>query len=88
MHQTSQSTHYWWCWLAIGEMIAYILVMNLAIPVLLAILPGKHVCLQHNCLSSPAVLLQHPLHFSNSLAGILKVCYSQMQLMAAMQLTW
>ena len=52
MHQSSQSTHYWWCWVAIGEMIAYILVMNLAIPVLLEILPGKHVCLQHDCLSS------------------------------------
>lgn len=41
MHQTSQSTHYWWCWVAIGELIAYILVMNAAIAVLLTILPRQ-----------------------------------------------
>ncbi|KAL0019151.1 hypothetical protein WJX77_009596 [Trebouxia sp. C0004] len=33
LHQTSQSTHYWWCWVAIGEFVAYILLMNVAIPV-------------------------------------------------------
>ncbi|DBB15923.1 TPA: hypothetical protein ACH3X3_003297 [Trebouxia sp. C0006] len=39
LHQTSQSTHYWWCWMAIGELVAYILIMNVAIPAFLTILP-------------------------------------------------
>ncbi len=36
-----QPTHYWWCWLAIGVCIAYILLLNIVIVILLTILPGK-----------------------------------------------
>ncbi|DBA99141.1 TPA: hypothetical protein ACH3X3_011764 [Trebouxia sp. C0006] len=39
LHQLSQTTHYWWCWLAIGVCLAYIFLLNLLIPVLLTILP-------------------------------------------------
>ncbi len=41
MHQLSQSTHYWWCWVAIGVCVAYILVLNVLIAVLLTVLPRK-----------------------------------------------
>ncbi|KAL0018676.1 hypothetical protein WJX77_002041 [Trebouxia sp. C0004] len=39
LHQLSQTTHYWWCWLAIGVTIAYILLLNVLIVILLTILP-------------------------------------------------
>ena len=45
LHQTSQSTHYWWCWMAIGELVAYILIMNVAIPAFLTILPRRFLYL-------------------------------------------
>lgn len=31
---------YWWCWLAIGVSIAYILLLNAIIVILLTVLPG------------------------------------------------
>lgn len=37
--------NYWWCWLAIGVSIAYILLLNAVIVILLTILPGIHTCL-------------------------------------------
>lgn len=37
--------NYWWCWLAIGVSIAYILLLNIVIVTLLTILPGLHTCL-------------------------------------------
>ena len=41
LHQLHQPTHYWWCWLAIGAGLAYILVMNIAIVFLLKMLPRE-----------------------------------------------
>ena len=41
LHSIGMSTHYWWCWLAIGVCLAYIAVMNLIIVVLLTILPRR-----------------------------------------------
>ena len=41
LHQLHQSTHYWWCWAALGVGIAYVLVMNIAIVILLKILPRE-----------------------------------------------
>lgn len=36
---------YWWCWLAIGVSIAYILLLNAVIVILLTVLPGPHTYL-------------------------------------------
>ena len=41
LHQLSQTTHYWWCWLAIGVTIGYVLLLNVLIVVFLTILPGN-----------------------------------------------
>ncbi|KAL3140482.1 hypothetical protein ABBQ38_004739 [Trebouxia sp. C0009 RCD-2024] len=40
LHQLSQTTHYWWCWLAIGVCIAYIFLLNVLIVIFLTILPA------------------------------------------------
>lgn len=42
-----QPIHYWWCWLAIGVCIAYILLLNVVIVILLTILPGQYVSVNH-----------------------------------------
>ena len=42
-----QPIHYWWCWLAIGVCIAYILLFNVVIVILLTILPGQYVSADH-----------------------------------------
>ena len=48
LHQFSESTHYWWCWVAVGVLIGYILLLNVLIAVLLTVLPRKSFC--HCCL--------------------------------------
>ncbi len=35
------STHYYWCWIAIGVCLAYILLFNVIIVILLTVLPRK-----------------------------------------------
>ena len=37
------STHYYWCWVAIGVCLAYILLFNVIIVILLTVLPRKFV---------------------------------------------
>ena len=37
------STHYYWCWIAIGVCLAYILLFNVIIVILLTVLPRKFV---------------------------------------------
>ncbi len=37
------STHYYWCWIAIGVCLAYILLFNVIIVILLTVLPRKLV---------------------------------------------
>ena len=64
LHQLSQTTHYWWCWLAIGVSIAYILLLNVLIVIFLTILPRKLLhpfsCLLYWSLSSSSVDLWEP----------------------------
>lgn len=50
---------YWWCWLAIGVCIAYILLLNVIIVVLLTVLPGLlynrlyHLLFHMHCMLRP-----------------------------------
>lgn len=37
------SAHYYWCWIAIGVCLAYILLFNVIIVILLTVLPRKFV---------------------------------------------
>lgn len=37
------STHYYWCWIAIGVCLAYILLFNVIIVILLTVLPREFV---------------------------------------------
>ena len=41
LHQLAQTTHYWWCWLAIGVSLAYIFLLNVLIVIALTVLPRK-----------------------------------------------
>ena len=41
LHQLAQTTHYWWCWLAIGVTLAYIFLLNVLIVMFLAVLPRE-----------------------------------------------
>lgn len=50
------STHYYWCWIAIGVCIAYILLLNIIIVILLTILPRKP--LYSLCMSYMAIISQ------------------------------
>ena len=54
LHQLSQTTHYWWCWLAIGVSIAYILLLNVLIVILLTVLPRKLLHSLPLCRLSPS----------------------------------
>ena len=56
-----QSTHYYWCWIAIGVCLAYILLLNIIIVILLTVLPGLHPTHPHPCLPCHAKI-SHKLH--------------------------
>ena len=60
LHQFSESTHYWWCWVAVGVLIGYILLLNVLIAVLLTVLPRKsllHCCVKRLLLAQPVALV-------------------------------